>query len=216
MNENIQSFRGYDTTMNSPSLASGNVAKAVSPRIASVDLSRPDNSGYAVGRSRLVWVLWHFLGSPIVRSNWLPVSRLKVIALRLFGAKIGRSVYIKPGVKVKFPWYLTIGDYSWIGEDAWIDNLAEVHIGSHVCISQSAYLCTGNHDWTTTNMKLFRRPIVLEDGCWVGARAVVCPGVTVGAAAILSVGSIATKNIPPNQIWTGNPATYTRRRILRV
>jgi putative colanic acid biosynthesis acetyltransferase WcaF len=183
--------------------------------IGIVDLSRPDNSEYVLGTSRQVWALWHFLGAPVVRSNWLPFSRLKVLMLRMFGAKIGNGVYIKPGVKVKFPWYLTIGDHSWIGEDAWIDNLAEVRIGSHVCISQAAYLCTGNHDWTTTNMKLFRLPIVLEDGCWVGARATVCPGVTIGSAAILSVGSVATKSIPPCQVWAGNPASYVRDRILR-
>src|SRR3954471_9932190 len=133
-----------------------------------VDLSVPDNSEYDVGRSRLVWALWYFLGSPIVKSNLLPFSSLKRFVLKSFGARIGKGVYIKPGVRVKFPWYLTVGDHSWIGEDAWIDNLAQVYIGSHVCISQAAYLCTGNHDWSTPNMKLFRRPITLQDGCWVG------------------------------------------------
>jgi putative colanic acid biosynthesis acetyltransferase WcaF len=179
-----------------------------------VDLSHPDNSDYQVGRSRLYWALWHFVGSPIVRSNLLPISRLKVAVLRLFGARIGRGAYFKPGVKVKFPWYLTIGDYSWIGEDAWIDNLAPVTIGSHVCISQAAYLCTGNHDWTSPNMRLFRRPIFLEDGSWVGARAIISPGVTLGAGAIAAAGSVITKNIPSFEIWAGNPAAYVKARVL--
>jgi putative colanic acid biosynthesis acetyltransferase WcaF len=121
-------------------------------------------------------------------------------------------VYAKPGLRVKFPWYLTVGDHCWIGEDVWIDNLAPVNIGSHVCVSQMAYLCTGNHDWKTTNMKLFRRPIVLKDGCWVGARATVCPGITIGTAAILTVGSVAGKDVPQYEIWGGNPAVFLRKR----
>jgi putative colanic acid biosynthesis acetyltransferase WcaF len=150
----------------------------------------------------------------VLRSYCLPFSSIKVLILRVFGARVGRGVYIKPGVKVKFPWLLTIKDHAWIGEDVWIDNLAQVSIGSHVCISQAAYLCTGNHDWTTPNLKLFRRPITLEDGCWVGARAIVCPGAIVGTCSIVTIGSVAADGIPPYEIWGGNPARYLRERVV--
>jgi putative colanic acid biosynthesis acetyltransferase WcaF len=180
-----------------------------------VDLSRPDNSDFDKGRSSFMIALWHFIGAPLVRSNLMPISAIKCAVLRVFGARIGRGVYAKPGLRVKFPWYLTVGDYCWLGEDAWIDNLAPVTIGSHVCVSQAAYLCTGNHDWTAPNMKLFRRPIVLGDGSWVGARATVCPGVTIGEGAIAAVGSVVTRDIPPYQIRAGNPAVYVRDRQVR-
>ena len=95
------------------------------------------NTIKAVQYSRLR--LWHFVGSPLVNwSNLLPVSGFKCSLLRLFGARIGKGVYAKPGLRVKFPWYLSIGDDCWLGEDAWIDNLAPVTIGSSVCISQGA------------------------------------------------------------------------------
>jgi putative colanic acid biosynthesis acetyltransferase WcaF len=179
-----------------------------------VDLSLPDNSEYDKGRPWLVIALWHFIGSPLVRSNWLPVSSVKAALLRVFGARIGTGAYIKPGVKVKFPWYLSVDDYCWLGEDVWIDNLAPVTIGSHVCISQGAYLCTGNHDWSSPNMRLFRKPITLQDGSWVGARAIVGPGTVVGFGAIVTAGSVLTKNVPAGQVWAGNPASYTRDRIV--
>jgi putative colanic acid biosynthesis acetyltransferase WcaF len=179
-----------------------------------VNLAEPDNSDYEIGRSRIVWALWHFIGSPVVHSNILPISWMKVTVLRLFGATIGRHVYVKPGLKVKFPWYLKVGDYCWIGENVWIDNLAPVTMGSHVCVSQLAYLCTGNHDWTSVNMKLFRRPIILRDGCWLGARSTICPGVTIGTGAVAAVGSVASRDIPPYEVWAGNPATYVRRRTI--
>ncbi len=177
-----------------------------------VDLSHPDNSEFDKGRSLLTRILWHFAGLPLLRSNCMPISAVKAAVLRLFGARIGKGVYIKPGLRVKFPWYLSVGDHCWLGEDVWIDNLAAVTIGSHVCISQGAYLCTGNHDWKTHNMKLFRRPITIEDGSWIGARAVICPGVVIGCEAIVTVGSVVTRDIPDHQIWTGNPARFARDR----
>jgi putative colanic acid biosynthesis acetyltransferase WcaF len=179
-----------------------------------VDLSVPDNSEYDKGRAWPAIALWHFIGAPLVRCNWLPIASFKGALLRAFGARIGTGAYIKPGVKVKFPWYLSVGDHCWLGEDVWIDNLAPVTIGSHVCISQGAYLCTGNHDWSSPNMKLFRKPITLQDGSWVGARAIVGPGTVVGVGAIVTAGSVVTKNVPAGQIWTGNPARYTRDRIV--
>jgi len=179
-----------------------------------VDLSVPDNSEYDKGRPWLVIVLWHFIGAPLVRSNWLPVSSLKAALLKLFGARIGTGAYIKPGIKVKFPWYLTVGDHCWLGEDVWIDNLAPVTIGSHVCVSQGAYLCTGNHDWSSGNMRLFRKPITLRDGSWVGARAVVGPGTVVGVGAIVTAGSVISRDVPAGQIWTGNPARHARDRVV--
>ena len=180
--------------------------------VCPVDLSQPDNSEFDKGRSLLWRALWYFAGFPVVRSYWLPVSGVKARVLRLFGARVGRGAYLKAGLKVKFPWYLAIGDYCWIGEDVWIDNLAQVTIGSHVCISQGAYLCTGNHDWKSPNMKLFRRPIELHDGCWVGAGAALCPGTTLGTGAIVTVGSVASGEIPAWQIWAGNPARFVRIR----
>jgi putative colanic acid biosynthesis acetyltransferase WcaF len=180
-----------------------------------VDLSVPDNSELVRGAPLWREALWFFAGQPLLRSSLIPFSGFRSWLLRLFGAKIGQGVYSKPGLRVKFPWYLEVGDYSWLGEDLWIDNLAPVVIGPHVCLSQGVYLCTGNHDWSLTNMKLFRKPIVCERGCWVGARAVVCPGVVIGEGAIVTVGSVAARSVPPYEIHAGNPASFVRRRVLK-
>lgn len=177
-----------------------------------VDLSKPDNSDYVKGRPFPAWALWHLIGSPLVESNLLPFSAFKCWVLRRFGARIGKNVYWKPEVKVKFPWFLTVGDHCWIGERVWIDNLAPVSIGSHVCLSQGAYLCTGNHDWGVPNMKFSRQGIVLEDGCWVGAQTTICPGTTVGVGAVLTAGSTGSKRIPSYEIWGGSPARFVRKR----
>jgi putative colanic acid biosynthesis acetyltransferase WcaF len=135
--------------------------------------------------------------------------------LRVFGAKVGQSVYIKPSVRVKFPWYPEIGDYSWLGENLWIDNLEPVKIEAHCCLSQGVYLCTGNHDWSSTNMRLFSRPITCKRGCWIGAKALLCPGVVVGAGAVVAAGSVVTKSVPDMEVHAGNPAQFVTYRKLR-
>lgn len=168
------------------------------------------NPGAPLGKQ----LLWFFLGSPLVESYWLPFCRLKVLLLRLFGAQIGQGVRFKPGIRVKFPWRLTVGDYCWIGESAWIDNLAPVILESHVCLSQGSYLCTGNHDWSDPNFRLKLGSIHLKQGSWIGARAVVGPGVTVGEGAVLCLGSVTGKSLQPLTIYAGNPAQPIKQRQL--
>jgi putative colanic acid biosynthesis acetyltransferase WcaF len=180
----------------------------------SIDLSRPDNTELVRGAPLWIEALWYFLGLPLLRSPLITSSAFRCILLRMFGAKIGRGVYIKPGLRVKFPWYLAVGEHSWLGEDLWIDNLAEVNIEAHCCLSQGAYLCTGNHDWSSFNMRLYRQPITCRRGSWVGAKAVLCPGVVVGAGAIVSAGSVVTKNISDMEVHAGNPAQFVRHRKL--
>ena len=178
-----------------------------------LDLSAFDNSGsYHPGRSVLIRSAWFFVGLPLLRCSVIPSSGFRARLLRAFGARIGTGVILKPGVRVKYPWRLAVGDHTWLGEDCWIDNIADVRIGSHACISQGAYLCTGNHDWSSQTFSLVTGPIAIGDGAWVGARAVVCPGVTLGDLAILTAGGIGARNIPEREIHGGNPAVFLRKR----
>lgn len=160
-------------------------------------------------------LLWYFIGSPLVKSYWLPVSAIKVWILRCFGAQIGQQVRIKPGVRVKFPWRLTVGDYVWLGEDAWLDNLAPITLESHVCLSQGVYLCTGNHDWSHPHFQLKTGAIHIEEGSWIAARAVIGPGVTVGKQAVLAMGSVTGRSLEPGIIYAGSPAQPVKSRVIQ-
>ena len=91
-------------------------------------------------------MIWQVFFKPIISSSF-PGTIWRKLILILFGAKLGKSIRLSPGIKIKMPWRLSIGDYSWIGEDVWIDNLSMVKIGNNVCISQGVYFCTGNHDF---------------------------------------------------------------------
>jgi putative colanic acid biosynthesis acetyltransferase WcaF len=180
-----------------------------------VDLSSFEIGDYECGASLLVRSIWFFVGLPVLRCSVLPLSNVRRVLLRLFGAKIGQSVTIRPGVRVKNPWRLTVGDFSMIGEDVWIDNLEDVWLGDHVCVSQGAYLCTGNHDWASPSFRYRLAPIHVDRGAWIGARALISPGVRVSEHCVIAAGSVLTKDTESFGIYSGNPATRVNTRTFR-
>lgn len=169
----------------------------------------------SIGASRTKQLLW-FLCSPLlVRNSLIPFSSFRKWVLELFGAIIGKEVRIRPGVHIKYPWKLTMGDHVWLGENCWIDNITDVVIGNNVCVSQGAMLCTGNHDYTSPGFTLMAKPIILEDGVWIGAKALVGPGLTGYSHSVLTAGSIATKNLEAYGIYQGNPAVFVKSRTIK-
>jgi putative colanic acid biosynthesis acetyltransferase WcaF len=157
------------------------------------------------GRSSGVEALWYLLKCAFFLSALPWPAAWKRGLLRRFGAKIGSGVYIKPRVNIHFPWKLEIGDHSWIGEEVFLLNLEPIVIGSHCCISQRAFLCTGNHDFRRPDMPYRNRRILVEDGAWVGAQAFIGPGVTIGSEAVIAAGSVVTQDQPKEMRCAGNP-----------
>lgn len=178
----------------------------------STDLSTYNNSWYKPG-SPIKRFCWYWVNIVFFKSGIFPFYGLKRSLLKLFGAKIGKGVLIKPFVNIKYPWLLELGDHIWIGEHVWIDNLAMVIIGNNVCISQGAFLLTGNHDYSKRSFDLMVKPITLEEAVWIGANAIVCPGIVCSKYSVLAVGSVANSNMEANGIYTGNPAVKTKDRI---
>lgn len=172
-----------------------------------------DNSWYKPG-SRVKIALWFLCNAIILRSRLNPFSGLKVAVLRMFGAKIGKRVVIKPAISVKYPWKLRIGDHVWIGENVWIDNLDEVTLGNHVCISQGALLLCGNHNYKKPSFDLIIKPIELKNGVWIGAKSTVTQGVTCYEHSVLSVQSVANSDLEASWIYQGIPAKKIRERII--
>jgi putative colanic acid biosynthesis acetyltransferase WcaF len=160
-----------------------------------------------LNRGRPLWIeaAWYMVKCFVFLSPLPWPSRLKCALLRLFGADVGTHVYIKPRVNLHFPWKARIGDYAWIGEEVFILNFEPVSIGAHCCISQRAFLCTGNHDYRQPEMPYRNRPIRVENGAWIGAQVFVAPGVTIGTDTVVAAGSIVTLDLPPGMVCSGNP-----------
>lgn len=177
------------------------------------DLSGYDNSWYDAGNpvKRTAWYLTNII---FFICPFFTFSSAKVFLLRLFGAKVGRGVVIKPSVNIKYPWKLKIGNHVWIGENVWIDNLGEVSIGNNVCISQGALILSGNHDYKKIKFDLVVKKILIEDGAWVGAKAIVANGAHCGSHSVLTAGSVASADLEPYSIYRGNPAVKIKERTM--
>lgn len=176
------------------------------------NLSSYNNLPYSPGGNAVKRVLWYYVNGLVFKTGLFPFYGIKTALLRLFGAKIGSGVEIKPCVNIKYPWLLTIGDEVWIGENVWIDNLVMVTIGANVCISQGAVLLTGSHDYKKTSFNLITGGVVIEDGAWIGAKAIINHSITIASHAVLTTGSVATKNLEAYTIYRGNPAVKIRER----
>jgi putative colanic acid biosynthesis acetyltransferase WcaF len=177
-----------------------------------MNLAHYDNRHYRPGAGALKCALWYIVNA-LLFDSWLwPEMRLKRALLRIFGARVGRGVIIKPRVNIKYPWHLQLGDHVWIGEGVFIDSLAPVLIASNVCISQEAYLLTGNHDYRDPAFGLITGEIHVEEGVWIGARAIVCPGIRLSRLTVLTAGSVLQRDSAEGGVYRGNPAAWIRHR----
>ena len=181
-------------------------------------LKKVNNAAYKttiqIGAGRLKQITWYFINILLFKNSFNISSGLKVLSLKLFGATVGTGVVIKPSVNIKYPWKLQIGNHSWIGEEVWIDNLSEVIIGDSVTLSQASMILTGSHDHTKETFDFISLPVILKEGAWIGAKAVIHGGVTVGSHAILGINAVAETNLQPYTIYKGNPAVPVMKRNL--
>ena len=146
-------------------------------------------------RGALRLLSWALLQNTIFKSFFLG-SRLRVTLLRFWGADISDGVQIRRGVKIHFPWNLSIGNNCWIGEEVWIINHEKVQIRNNVCISQRAIISSGSHDYKSLSLEFNHKPILIADGAWICLDAKVLAGVTIGECSVVSAGEVARKSLP--------------------
>lgn len=132
--------------------------------------------------------------------------------LKLFGAKIGKGVLIRPSVRVTYPWNVRIGEHVWIGDHAELYSLGEIEIGSNVVISQRSYLCAATHDYTKPSFDMIAKNINIGDQVWIAADVFVAPGVTIGRGALIGARSSVFGDMPEGMICMGSPAKADRQR----
>lgn len=179
--------------------------------IMNTDLSKFSTGDYVAGPKWKIG-LWYLINYYIFNSALPWPYGIKRRLLKSFGAKVGTGLVIKTKVRIKYPWRLRIGNNCWIGESVWIDNLEEVVIGDNVCLSQGAMLLTGNHDYKRSDFPYRLGGITIEDGVWIGAQSVVCPGIICRSHAVLTVKSVAVRDLEAWTVSAGNPAVPVRKR----
>lgn len=165
------------------------------------------------GKNAFIVQIWwivqaiFFKASPQFMYGW------RRFLLRMFGAKIGKKVVLRPSVTTTYPWKVSIGDYSWIGDNVTLYSLGEIEIGKNVVVSQESYLCTGSHDYTKLDFPIYQKKIYIEDECWLATDVYVAPGITIGKGTVVGARSSVFKNLPKNKICIGSPAKIIRDRV---
>ncbi len=174
------------------------------PRLA--DYAEPAEF-YDRGRGRAWQAAWLFVQSMGFAAWWFP-RRLRPVVLRAFGATIGSNVVIRHRVRVQWPWKLTIGDDSWVGEECWLYNAADLTIGSDVCLSQGVYVCAGDHDRSATDFHPRGKPVIVEDGAWLATQCMILGDVTVGTGAVVGARAIVTRDVKAGGVVPTPTSSY--------
>lgn len=178
-----------------------------------IDLRQYDQAGFDRGRPGWYVLLWWLVQGVAFPLTPHPFNSLRCQLLRLFGAKIGKAVLIRPTARFTYPWKVEIGDYSWIGDDVVFYSLEPIQIGEHCVISQKSYLCTGSHNAQDPNFGLLTAPIAIGNGVWIATDCFIGAGVQIGANALIGARSSVFSSLPEQQVCWGTPC---RPRYLRT
>jgi putative colanic acid biosynthesis acetyltransferase WcaF len=165
------------------------------------------------GKGAITVQLWWLIQSTFFSCSPQFMYKWRVWLLRMFGAQIGINVIIRPSVRVTYPWKLTIGDNTWVGDDVELYTLGEITIGKNAVVSQRSYLCTGSHDYQMLTFDIYAKPIVIEDEAWVATDVFIAPGITIGKGAVIAARSSVYKDMPVGMICMGNPAKPIKNRL---
>ena len=170
----------------------------------------PWNLKEKIGRA-----LWMLVGKPLFRLSFHNWHRFRASLLRLYGAKLGRGVSIRPTADIEVPWMIDIDDDATIGDHAILYSLGKIRIGKRAIISQYAHLCAGTHDYTDHTFRLIRAPVTIGDDVWIGADAFIGPGVSVGSLSVVGARSSTYKDLGHKQVYVGNPAKPVKERVMQ-
>ncbi|MGF1491416.1 MAG: hormogonium polysaccharide biosynthesis acetyltransferase HpsU [Microcoleaceae cyanobacterium] len=181
-----------------------------------VDLSQYDQSWFDRGRPGWFVLLWWLVQAVTFPLTLHSASGIRCWILRRFGAEIGQNVLIRPTARFTYPWKVSIGDYSWVGDDVVFYSLDQINIGQHCVISQKTYLCTGSHDIKDPAFGLKTAPITVKDGAWVAADCFVGPGVEIGANAVIGARSSVFSNMPEGWVCLGTPCAPRSVRQMKA
>lgn len=166
------------------------------------------------GRSALIVQLWWMIQATLFAYSPQFLYGWRRFLLRLFGARIGKNVIIRPTVTITYPWKVTIGDNAWVGDHVCLYSLGDINVGANAVVSQRSYLCTGSHDYQRPEFNIYAKPIFVDNEAWVAADSFIAPGVTIGKGAVIGARSSVFANMPPGMICRGNPCVPVKPRVM--
>lgn len=177
-----------------------------------INLRDYNQDWFKKGKSNIIIILWWFIQGTFFRYSLYPMNKWRCFILRLFGARIGKNVKIRPTAKFYYPWKVEIGDNCWIGEDNYFYSLEEIILGSNVALAHSVYLNTGSHDINDKKFGLIVKPIKIENYVWIANDVFINLGVTIGEGTVVGARSTVLKSLSSWKICVGTPAKEIKER----
>lgn len=156
--------------------------------------------------------VWEMVWTLFVRWLPKPFSRWHILLLKLFGCKIYGRPFIAPSARIYAPWLLEIRHKACLAPRCEVYNPGPVKIEERAVIAQYVYICNGTHDFSVESRPLLVGNITIETDAFVGAKAIVLPGLKVCEGAIVGAGAVVTKDVEPWTVVGGNPARVIKKR----
>ena len=169
------------------------------------------DSPWPVGQ-RFLRALWEFCWTLFCVWTPKPLNEWRLFWLRVFDAKIDGTPFVHQRARIAIPWNLTLHDRACLGDRANAYSLGEIEIGARATVAQEAYLSAGTHDFDRPEMPLVAGTIKIGEDAFVGARAFVLPGVTIGARSVIGACSVVTEDVPEDVVAAGNPCRVIKSR----
>ena len=161
---------------------------------------------------RVLRVLWEFCWFFFCSWTPKPANAWRLFWLSLFGAKIDGKPFVHQRARIAIPWNLILHDRACLGDRANAYSLGEIEIGARATVAQEVYLSTGSHEFSQSGLPLVTGKITIGEDAFVGARAFVMPGITIGCRSVVGACSVVTKDVPENCFAAGNPCRVLRPR----
>ena len=162
---------------------------------------------------RFLRLLWEFCW--IVFCVWTPkpFNKWRLFWLRAFDAKIDGTPFVHQRARIEIPWNLILHDRACLGDRANAYSLGKIEIGARATVAQEAYLSAGTHDFDRPEMPLVAGEIAIGEDAFIGARAFLLPGITIGARSVVGACSVVTKDVPADVVAAGNPCYVIKSRV---
>lgn len=163
-------------------------------------------------REQIGMLLWEWTWRLLCAWTPKPLNRWRLFWLRTFGAKLEGCPFVHQRARIQIPWNLELGDRACLGDGANAYSLGRITIGARATVAQEVYLCAGTHDFARAELPLQTAAICVGEDAFIGVRALVLPGVAIGARAVIGGGSVVTRDVPEGVIAAGNPCRVLRPR----
>ncbi len=164
--------------------------------------------------NRFITYFWEFVVFWLHVIGHIPSHHLRRFFYRLSGIKIGAGSAIHMGLRLYYPKNIRIGDDCIIGENTILDGRDQLIIGNHVDIASQVMIYNSQHDIHDPKFSPVTAPVIIHDYVFIGPRAIILPGVTIGKGAVVAAGAVVTKDVPPLTIVGGVPAKPIGQRRL--